>query len=256
MIFNLHISDFCYTFARNLQETGMKTDNKRFVKAGLLGILMLLTATGVHGQWRVGVSGGGVYNWYSIDTRYQTDFHYDGEWGWNAAVFGQYNFLPWLGLRAEIEAIEKSYRFYRTGMYAATNYTTRNTYIQLPVMAEFRFGGALRKPGMAIHGFVHAGVYAGYWAAGHQRGTICNPMTGKTEKVNQAYPFMGERDRRADFGPAGGIGLEYQPAAHWAIHVEGRCYYGMISTVKPYMEVRDSRYHTTVGIQTGVSYVF
>ena len=63
-------------------------------------------------------------------------------------------------------------------------------------------------------------------------------------------------DQRADFGLAGGLGLEWKLAEHWAMHVEARCYYSFISTVKQYMDIKDYRYNTTIGLQAGFSYIF
>ncbi len=220
-----------------------------------ISFIVLLTvfvfqASPASAQWRIGVSGGADYNWYSIKTNYQTDYRYDGAWGWNAAIFTQYDFLPWVGLRAEVEASEINYRFYRTGYFTSTNYITHNTYLKLPVMTQFRFGGE------KVHGFLNAGVYAGCWLAGRQKGTITDPRNGRVMTINEPYVFNKEKDQRADFGLAGGVGIEYLPAEHWAIHIEGRCYYSFISQTKPYMIVRDNRYNTTLTIQAGVSYIF
>lgn len=220
-----------------------------------ISVIVLLTvfvfqASPASAQWRIGVSGGADYNWYSIKTNYQTDYRYDGAWGWNAAIFTQYDFLPWVGLRAEVEASEINYRFYRTGYFTSTNYITHNTYLKLPVMTQFRFGGE------KVHGFLNAGVYAGCWLAGRQKGTITDPRNGRVMTINEPYVFNKEKDQRADFGLAGGVGIEYLPAEHWAIHIEGRCYYSFISQTKPYMIVRDNRYNTTLTIQAGVSYIF
>ena len=220
-----------------------------------ISFIVLLTvfvfqASPASAQWRIGVSGGADYNWYSIKTNYQTDYRYDGAWGWNAAIFTQYDFLPWVGVRAEVEASETNYRFYRTGYFTSTNYITHNTYLKLPVMTQFRFGGE------KVHGFLNAGVYAGCWLAGRQKGTITDPRNGRVMTINEPYVFNKEKDQRADFGLAGGVGIEYLPAEHWAIHIEGRCYYSFISRTKPYMIVRDNRYNTTLTIQAGVSYIF
>ncbi len=220
-----------------------------------ISFIVLLTvfvfqASPASAQWRIGVSGGADYNWYSIKTNYQTDYRYDGAWGWNAAIFTQYDFLPWVGLRAEVEASEINYRFYRTGYFTSTNYITHNTYLKLPVMTQFRFAGE------KVHGFLNAGVYAGCWLAGRQKGTITDPRNGRVITINEPYVFNKEKDQRADFGLAGGVGIEYLPAEHWAIHIEGRCYYSFISRTKPYMIVRDNRYNTTLTIQAGVSYIF
>ena len=40
------------------------------------------------------------------------------------------------------------------------------------------------------------------------------------------------------------------------MHVEARCYYSFISTVKQYMDIKDYRYNTTIGLQAGFSYIF
>ena len=217
----------------------------------ILCALLLGVSVAAEAQWRVGASGGADYNWFSINKQYQNNYHYDGAWGWNAAVFGQYNFMDWLGLRFELEASERNHRFYRDGIYAGTNYINRNTYLQLPVMAQFSFGGS------KVRGFVNAGVYGGYWIAGRQKGTYHDPFSHQELDIDVPYEFQSKKDCRWDFGLAGGLGVEYRFLEHWAVHVEGRCYYSFISTVKPYMQyVSDRRYNTTLGIQAGFSYIF
>lgn len=228
---------------------------KLFSSITRLGIVLAFIALFVlpsasQAQWRIGLSAGGDYNRYSIDTQYQTDLRYDGAFGWNAAVFGQYNWFDWLGLRAELEVSERNYRFYRTGMHEGTNYITHNTYALVPVLAQFSFGGT------KVRGFVNLGVYGGYWAAGWQKGTFFDTFSEKVVKIDQAYLFQNEKDQRWDFGWAGGLGLEYRVAEHWALHAEARCYYSVVSSVKQYMEVKDYRYNTTVDFQIGFSYIF
>ena len=216
----------------------------------ITGCLLWLVPTTGQAQWRAGISGGGTYNWFSINTQYQTDYRYDGAWGWSAAAFGQYNFFDWLGLRFELEATERNHRFYRSGIYSGTRYTNHNTYMQLPVMVQFSFGGS------KVRGFVNTGVYAGYWLYGRQKGSDYDTLSGRIFDINNPYAFQSEKDQRADFGLAGGLGLEYRFLEHWAMHVEGRCYYSFISTVKPYMVIKDYRFNTTLGIQAGFSYLF
>jgi len=224
-------------------------NSNRLLMAGLVALALLLPQTGT-AQWRVGVSGGGDYNWFLINKQYQNNYHYDGAWGWDAAVFSQYNFKDWLGLRFELEASERNHRFYRDGIYSATDYINHNTYLQLPVMAQFSFGGT------KVRGFVNAGVYAGYWLAGRQKGSYFDPLSEKKISLDQPYDFQAGKDQRWDFGLAGGLGIEYRFLEHWAIHVEARCYYSFISAVKPYMQVKDNRYNTTIGINMGFAYIF
>lgn len=222
----------------------------------LLLVMSTITLTPTKAQWRIGVSGGTDYNWYAINTNYQTDYHYDGAWGWSAAMFTQYNFRQWLGLRAELEATERNYHFYRSSALSGTNYITHNTYLQLPVMAQFSFGDAVGTQGASLRGFVNVGVYAGCWLTGRQKGTQYNPLDDKAYDIDNAYQFNNEKDQRADFGLAGGLGVEYRFFEHWACHIEGRCYYSFISAVKPYMLIEDNRYNTTLDIQAGFSYFF
>ncbi len=215
-----------------------------------LGCVVSLSAQAPSTRWSIGLSGGGDYNWHNINTHYQTDYHYAGAWGWNAAVFCQYDFFSWLGLRAEVEATERNHRFYRTSTFAGTDYTMHNTYIQVPVMTQFSFGGE------KVRGFLNTGVYAGYWLSSKYDGTWYDDVSNTTAPLKQDYVFNKNKDRRANFGLAGGIGILYIPAEHWGISWEGRCYYDMLSTVKQYMQVKDYRYNTTLHFMMGVSYRF
>lgn len=220
------------------------------MKKTIFTCILALFACAVQAQWSIGASAGGDYNWFSINTQYQNDYRYNGAWGWSAAVFGQYQFLPWIALRAEVEASEKNYTFARTGIYSDTHYRYYNTYVQLPVMAKFMFGSE------KVHGFANVGVYAGYWAASRIKGQQMNILVGEADPIDQAYAFNQTKDQRGDFGLAGGLGLEWLLAEHWAMHVEARCYYSFISTVKQYMDIKDYRYNTTLGLQAGFSYIF
>ena len=215
-----------------------------------LVICMLMVCCAVHAQWRLGVSGGGDYNFYSIQTSYQTDYHYTGRWGATAAIFTQYNFLDWVALRAELEMVQKNHLFYRTLKYKDTRYVTNNTYLQLPVMTQFSFGGN------KVRGFVNAGIYAGCWLDSHLKGTITAPGGTSVYPVDEKQPFLDARDQRWDFGLSGGIGLEYRFVEHWVLHLEGRCYYSFISTSHQSSVIADNRYNTTLAIQLGCAYIF
>ena len=211
-------------------------------------------------QWRVGASLGADYNLYSINTQYQTDYRYEGAWGGSAAVFGQYNFAPWrdlhaydflrwIAVRAELEVVEKSFRSHRTGYYKDWDYNNRNLYLQLPVMAQVAFGSD------KVHGFLNLGGYAGYWAYAWQKGALFDFLNEVRVPIDEPYIFQKEKDRRFDAGLVGGVGIEFLLNKNWALHLEGRCYYSLMSTVKQYMRVKDYRYNTTFGLQAGFSYI-
>ena len=56
------------------------------MKKIVLTIFLAVMACGAQAQWSLGASAGGDYNWYSINTQYQNDYHYEGAWGWSAAI--------------------------------------------------------------------------------------------------------------------------------------------------------------------------
>ena len=220
------------------------------MKKVLVLFIAVFAVITMHAQWRLGVSGGGDYNFYSIQTHYQTNYHYTGSWGGTAAIFTQYNFLNWVGLRAEVEMVQKNHLFYRTLKFEDTHYTTYNTYLQLPVMTQFSFGGE------KVRGFVNVGVYGGYWVDSHLKGSVQEPLNLKTYPVDEKYAFYPARDERWDCGLVGGLGIEYRFLEHWALHAEGRCYYSFISTTHQSSVIKDYRYNTPLAIQAGFSYIF
>lgn len=219
-------------------------------KIFLLLPAFLLTAVSTFAQWRIGVSAGASYNWYAIEKHYMTDFRYQGLWDATAALSGQYDINSWLGVRAELEYLQKDHRFYRTEGYSETNYRTINSYLQLPILAVFRYGGDRLK------GFTHLGGYVGYWVAGFLDGTLLNPSDKKAVTLHEPYTFIAEKDCRFDAGLSAGTGLEYTFHPHWTAQLEVRLNYGLVSTVKDYMAIKDYRYNSTASLRLGIQYNF
>ncbi len=220
-------------------------------KVALLLFLLLFLCPASRAQWRAGVLGGAARNFYSIDTHYMSDVRYKGQWG---ALFGfalQYDFIDWLAARAELGFDAKDYRMYRTAdVVSDTDLYYANTYLQLPVMASFRFGGKTLK------GFMNLGCYGAYWLSSHRRGQYYNGFTSQTAAIDEDVAFDSTRDRRWEWGLCGGTGVEYRFAAHWAAQAELRGYYSLTSTQQDYMRLKDPKYHTTVGLQAALFYLF
>ena len=216
----------------------------------LLLLLTGLTALSAGAQWRLGASAGASYNWYSIDKHYQSDFNYQGLWAPTGALTGQYDFNHWMGIRAEMEYLRKDHRFYRTQIYSGTDWKVFNTYLQIPVMAVFHYGGERLK------GFTHLGGYGGYWLQCRREGTQYNPSSEETFEVHERYAFIEEKDRRFDAGLIAGTGLEYRFLRHWAVQLEGRLCFSQLSTVKQYMAIKDYRYNATTSLRLGIQYIF
>ena len=202
----------------------------------------------VHAQWRVGVTAGTDYNVFSMDKQYQSDWQIDGRWGFTMGITGQYNFLDWLGVRADLNWTQKNYRRQRNRV--PIDYKYFNDYLQLPVMASLSVGGE------KLRGFVNLGVYGGYWLSSHREGYDMHLFQGKTYSFSEKVEFDNDRDQRWDCGLVGGLGLEYHFAKHWAAQVEVRYYYSTTSVQKQYMRVKDYRYNATTAIQAGVNYIF
>lgn len=218
-------------------------------KRRLLLVFALMTTLFANAQWRVGVTAGADYNVFSIDKQYMTDVLFDGRWGVTCGVTGQYNFTDWFGVRADFNMTQKNYRMHRA-IFEGIDLKYRNTYLQLPVMASFSFGGE------TLRGFCNLGVYGGYWARSYRYGQDINSFTGRYYDVKEKVAFNSDRDKRWDCGLVGGVGLEYQFAEHWAAQVEVRYYYSTTSTTKQYMKNKDYRYNSTTAIQIGASYIF
>ena len=218
-------------------------------KRRLLLAFVLMITLFANAQWRVGVTAGADYNVFSIDKQYMTDVLFDGRWGVTYGVAGQYNFTDWFGVRADFNLTQKNYRMHRANI-EEVDLKYRNTYLQLPVMASFSFGGK------KLRGFCNLGVYGGYWVHSYRSGKDINSFTGQSFDIKGKVEFDSDRDKRWDCGLVGGVGMEYRFDQHWAAQVEVRHYYSTTSTTKQYMRNKDYRYHSTTAIQLGASYIF
>lgn len=218
-------------------------------KRRLLLAFVLMTTLFANAQWRVGVTAGADYNVFSIDKQYMADVLFDGRWGVTYGVTGQYNFTDWFGVRADFNLTQKNYRMHRANI-EEVDLKYRNTYLQLPVMASFSFGGK------KLRGFCNLGVYGGYWVHSYRSGEDMNSFTGQSFDIKGKVEFDSDRDKRWDCGLVGGVGMEYRFDRHWAAQVEVRHYYSTTSTTKQYMRNKDYRYHSTTAIQLGASYIF
>jgi opacity protein-like surface antigen len=217
---------------------------KRFLLAAMLMVAMTAQA-----QWRVGVTAGADYNVHSMNLQYMNDFLLEGRWGATLGVTGQYDFTDWLGVRADLNWVQKNYRL-RRDKVSETDYKYRNNYLQLPVMASFSFGSEKWR------GFCNLGVYAGYWLNSSRKGTDVNTFSQRLYEFSEKVELDSDRDQRWDCGLVGGVGLEYRLFKHWAIQGEVRYYYSTTSTRKQYMRVKDYRYNSTSAIQIGANYIF
>lgn len=223
-------------------------------------IAMSFMISSVNAQWRIGATIGATYNHYSIDTRYMSGINYANAWGaiprfiiplGTAGFMAQYDIFHWLGVRADLNWTSKSHKVLipQTG----TDYKVHNSYIQLPIMASFRFGYK------RIKVFCNLGIYGAYWVSVWKNG-----KEGTTDRIMffsgwHKSDFCNTRDQRFDYGLVGGIGVERcfnLFKRDWAWQFEARAYYSTQSTQKHYMGANDPRYNTTLALQSGLCYFF
>lgn len=211
--------------------------------------IVLLASFAARAQWSAGITGGASFNRFSMDKQYMIDYALDGLWGATLGVTGQYEISDWLALRADLNWTQKNHRMHRVKL-DKMDYYYWNDYIQLPVMASFGFGG------LNLRGFCNLGVYCGFWMDSYLSGSDFNNFAGYQFDISEPVTFIPERDQRFDFGPVGGVGVEYRILPNLSAQVELRCYYSTVSTTRQYMRVKDYRYNTTAVAQLGVSYIF
>ena len=233
---------------------------KKTVTATGMLLLAFFATSQAKAQWKAGVEAGYDYNFYHINTQYAYDFRYEGRDGFTIGIPVEYGILDWLAVRADLTYLQRGYKMSR--VYNETFQKRRDHYISLPIMARFTFGGS------KVKGFLHAGGYVGYWLKSSLDGReesntsdFDKLMNGEDGNVfypyRHDYRFNSKRDNRFDAGVVGGIGVSYRVLPQLEIEVEGRCYYGLTSTTKDYMEyVKLPRYNTTVAVLAGVKYCF
>ena len=191
----------------------------------ILSISTLLCVAGVKAQLYVGIEAGANKNYFVSNTEDKPFFDYQPSYGFSIGVPIRYSFpsLSWFGgIQATPSFVQKNYRMERSGYYEPIYQQTDNSYLELPVMAQFRFGGNIGKT-QTLHGILNLGGYGGYWLRGNVKGRTLSPMDPNNyQSYDEAYTFSDEKDNRFELGGLAGIGLQYMPNKKYAISIEGR----------------------------------
>lgn len=159
-----------------------------------------------------------------------------------------YQFNQWFGIRSGLQMISKNYATEETGIsptdtiYLDTRHT--NTYLQLPVMADFSFGNEV----IRVH--VMFGGYAGWWCTQYRNGYIYSP--NETTGIGWKRGFEEGYDQRFDAGLAGGASISLRVTPQWQLHFGGDYFYGLVSCKQdPYKQ-----YNKTSTFEMGMTYHF
>jgi hypothetical protein len=204
-------------------------------------------------HWYFGLSGGYANNWLYTSTGTRAFTEYKNGDGFEISVPVRYQVTPWFALQGEIQYIQKNYIWSRTEQYSKIYTETTNSFVDFPLMAQFSFGGP------RLRGFLNAGGYIGFWAAGRRKGTEREYTVYVFDIDNSSfyydfdekYEFDKERDNRFDAGLLCGIGLQYE-LKPCVVFVEGRFNYGLTDLQKDYQYGLIPRINNTVAVQIGV----
>ncbi|MBB6500989.1 porin family protein [Pedobacter cryoconitis] len=235
-------------------------------KSCLLFVLCIIAGTLTsRAQWSVGLEAGYNKNYLFTNSGFRAFTEYKPVEGFNIGIPVKYTLNNWLGIQADPQFICKSNRVERSDFFAGVYQKNTNSYIQLPLMAHFTFGG------QKLKGFFNVGGYAAYWTASHIKGTQLNifpppnDLPGNSQykgimdifpgySYDQKYDFDSRKDRRIELGVLAGAGVSYQLKPRYELFAEGRYYRALTDQQKNYMLNQIPRYNDTFVIQLGCMY--
>ncbi|WP_338374783.1 porin family protein [Dysgonomonas capnocytophagoides] len=207
--------------------------------------IALSSLNNLHAQFYAGLSGGYTDNSLSASTGYRSFTRYQPRGGFVLSVPIQYHFNDWFALGADLSYIQKNHRWERTGLLSGVYQNTTNSYLQLPLMAHFSFGGR------SLRGFTNVGGYGGYLLRRNIEGTMLDIHMDDFYSYKEKFQFDKRRDNRFEVGVFCGLGIEYSLNKTSKFFMEARYYYGLTDLQKNYMNNQSPRYNNTIGFQLG-----
>lgn len=229
------------------------------------GILLLsLISLQVHAQLYLGIEGGASRNYFHTNVSNLVSTRYNPAYGFTAGIPVLYQVNDWLAVQADPNYTQKNYQMERTDFFQGVYQDNTNAYLQLPVMANFSFGGSRLK------GFLNLGGYGGYWISGKVKGrtpnilaqpaftnTISNAQPNNVFdeftpfNYNEKYTFNTTKDNRLEFGVLGGLGISYELKNKYRFFGEARYYQSLTDQQKNYQLNQVPRYNETFVFDLG-----
>ena len=221
-------------------------------------ILLLLIAVGAQAQtnsevdsrWAIGLRGGWCSTTISRYDAGRMDEDYSALGGFEAGLQARYTVNPWLAIRANLSFMQRSHRMDRNLNYLDPVYTEHlNSYLMLPVVADFSFGGE------RLRGHLLAGGYAGYWLQEQRKGT--------TYWMTDYYVYFEPFDETRDFNDSDlrltagftlGASLSFALTKSWEVELDALYYYDLTSHHHGYDNVADPRYLNTLSLTFNIHY--
>ncbi|MDR0294916.1 MAG: PorT family protein [Prevotellaceae bacterium] len=220
-------------------------NNKKISLLFLISFLLLFpqTTRAQHGKFEMGFSAGLAYNKLHTQS-IRSLSKYGAEAGFSLSVPMQYAVNEWLRLALDLSCIQKNYSWkHSTFAYQ----TTKNIYIQLPVMLRFSLGKKQFKV------FANVGGFGAYLVDRRLSGTVLNVFDMENAySYNEQYEFDKHKDQRFELGLLAGLGVEYFFKEQYRFFVEARYYRGLTDLQKGnYMINQVPRYNDTYLFQMG-----
>ncbi|MCL2132475.1 MAG: outer membrane beta-barrel protein, partial [Lentimicrobiaceae bacterium] len=207
------------------------------------GLLFPLRTQAQFGGFEMGVSAGLTYNQLHTQSIRPLS-KYEPELGFGVSVPMQCVVRNWFAFAWDFSCIQKNYVWHHSNF---ARQSTRNTYVQLPAMLRFSFGGK------RFRLFVSAGGFGGYLLHRNVSGTIFNVFDmGNSHVYNEKSGFDPRRDQRFEWGLLAGGGMECRLKKQCRIFIEARYYYGTSDLQKEnYMISQIPRYNDALLFQAG-----
>ncbi|MDR1810051.1 MAG: PorT family protein, partial [Prevotella sp.] len=213
--------------------------------AAIIAYLPLSAQTDGKRSLSIGLSCGLTHNSLTTSTGYRSFTQYGDRNGLSIGIPVKYSISDWLAVQAEPGYIGKGYRYFRTGLYENVfNLRLMNSFVHLPLMAQFSFGGE------RLRGFVNFGGFGGYWLKSFTEGQIMEWTTSpEPEKpiydFSENVAFDKRRDNRIEAGVLTGTGIQWDFLPRYTAFVEARYYYSLTDLQKSYMLEQVPRYNNT-----------
>ncbi len=233
----------------------------------LLPVLVCFFMFSATAQFSIGFEAGGNKNYLLTNVSNLVSTQYNPLYGFNVSVPVVYQIEDWFSIKANPGYMQKNSQMQRTGFYQGVYQNNTNAYLQLPVMAQFSFGGE------SIRGYVNLGGYAGYWLSSHIKGRMPNILnqpaytnsTGSAQpnsvfdeftpyEYDEKYTLNTTKDRRLELGVLAGAGLSYQLNETIKLYGEATYYNGLTDIQKKYQLGLVPKYNQTYVFSIGFLY--
>ena len=239
-------------------------EKKITVSSFLFVWLSLCCHSHTYAQLSIGVEGGYDKNYLITNNANRAFTNYKPLSSFSVGIPIQYKLADWFAIAVDPSFVQKNYLQERSAYFAGVYQNNYNSYIQLPLMGHFMFGGKRLK------GFLNAGIYGGYWTTGKVKGVMPNILDNvdnvtSTSSVynynnpysyDEKYRFDSRKDNRFEMGWVAGLGISYEVTKKIGVFAESRLLYGFTDQQKNYEINQVPRYNTTYGINAGVLYHF